>query len=297
VVLGTVSYGRSHLVQKGSSFHSSRQQKTGWVHTWKHNSADVKTASGAKEYPSATDVNIQWYSGILGKVLTENLLETFPRDYQGWLMGKLEMLALPTGPHKTQLPNALHYRRGVQNMRALNLEFQIPLPPKTDDNTKPDLMVVSKVWWDVITTCYSLWDTKKVWPMKLLLEMRIMGGSDMILAPQYGNTLGTASIGVLSVPSEDVGEQKAWLDFLQAVVDAWFTTCGNSNIRPHLMKEWFGLKFKGMEATKYLKEVAYKDQIAEWKGIVAEIGKQQGWTLDDLKNTFSNNMWDSLIFD
>lgn len=42
--------------------------------------------------------------------------------------------------YKTSLPNALHFRRGIQNMRVRDVELQIPLPPRKDDPTKPGLI-------------------------------------------------------------------------------------------------------------------------------------------------------------
>src|ERR1700759_3129000 len=92
----------------------------------------------------------------------------------------------------------LHFRRGIQNMRVRDLEFQIPLPPSAEDPKKPDLAIVQRAWWDLINLVYSTSDRldDPSSPMRLSLELRIMGGSNVIMAPQYGN-LGTASIEIL----------------------------------------------------------------------------------------------------
>ena len=45
-----------------------------------------------------------------------------------------------------------------------------------------------------------------------------------------------------------------------------------------------------------LRKGPYEKPIAEFKGILEEIGGLQGWDLDDLKNTFSNPLLDELIF-
>jgi hypothetical protein len=86
-------------------------------------------------------------------------------------------------------------------MRVRDMEFQTPLPPSVHDPTKPDLTNVRRAWWDIINLVYDTSDKADdpSSPMRLALELRIMGGSDVILAPQYGN-LGTASIEVLTVP-------------------------------------------------------------------------------------------------
>jgi hypothetical protein len=67
-----------------------------------------------------------------------------------------------------------------------------------------------------------------------------MGDSKLLLAPQYGNTHGTASIEVLSIP--DVVSDGEWVPFLQKVVDLWssYKDAGGEllNVRPHWAKEW-----------------------------------------------------------
>ena len=53
---------------------------------------------------------------------------------------------------------------------------------------------------------------------------------------------------------------------------------------------------QGMSARQYLKTVAFKERIAEFKATLAEIGKQQGWQLEDLQKRFSNELWDDIVF-
>ncbi|KAL9019078.1 MAG: hypothetical protein Q9185_003620 [Variospora sp. 1 TL-2023] len=69
------------------------------------------------------------------------------------------------------------------------------------------------------------------------------------------------------------------------------------NARPHWAKEWQGLKVgdKSMEQ-QHMKETAYKDEIVRFKEQLAEIGSSQGWTLDELRNRFSNKLWDEIVY-
>jgi hypothetical protein len=212
------------------------------------------------------------------------------------------MAALPptlgenkTPTYKTLLPDALHFRRGVQNMRVRDLELQIPLPPRKDDASKPDFSIAQRAWWDVINLVYQDAEVGNdpSSAMRVALEMRIMGGSDLLMAPQKGNNLGTASIEVLTLP--DAVTDDEWHSFAQKVIDLWMGYGGN--VRPHWAKEWDGFTFKDRPARQYLKEVAYKDQIPEFKNTLEAIGKQQGWTLDQLKNRYSNELWDELVFE
>lgn len=45
-----------------------------------------------------------------------------------------------------------------------------------------------------------------------------------------------------------------------------------------------------------VKEVDSKDDVAEFKRVLGDIGKKDGWTLADLKTRFSNDLFDGLIF-
>jgi hypothetical protein len=197
--------------------------------------------------------------------------------------------------YKTFLPNALHFRRGIQNMRVRDIELQIPLPPRKDDPTKPDFSIVQRAWWDVIKLVYKDADTggDPSSAMRVALEMRLMAGSDVLMAPQKGNDLGTLSIEVLTLP--DAVADDEWHDFAQKVIDLWMSYGGN--VRPHWAKEWDRFKFNGQDARKYLKEVAYKHQIPEFRNTLGQIGLQHGWTLEQLKQRFSNEMWDQMVYE
>jgi hypothetical protein len=95
--------------------------------------------------------------------------------------------------------------------------------------------MVRKAWWDAILLAYKHSDRC---PMRMPLEMRITGGSDIIMAPQRGNALGTCSIEVLTLqPCASI-----WKPFAQQVLDAWvsYTDLDGKflNARPHWAKEW-----------------------------------------------------------
>ena len=75
--------------------------------------------------------------------------------------------------------------------------------------------------------------------MRMPLEMRIMGGSDVVMAPQRGNDLGTCSIEVLTLEyNADI-----WAPFAQDVLNKWMELREfegrKLNIRPHWAKEWY----------------------------------------------------------
>lgn len=77
--------------------------------------------------------------------------------------------------------------------------------------SKPDLSIVQRACWDVINLVYFEAERGRS-PTRLTLELRIMGGSDVLMAPQKGNDHGTASIDVLTVPNAE---------FKQGVAEIW----------------------------------------------------------------------------
>jgi hypothetical protein len=262
----------------------------------------TEDASSAVTYPDDGNVFLQWIQGWLGGVITSSeFFNAIPGYWQSQLLASLSMAALPptlgeskTPTYKTLLPDALHFRRGVQNMRVRDLEFQIPLPPRKDDPSKPDFGIVQRAWWDVIKLVYKSAEHKDdpSSPMRLALEMRIMGGSDVIMAPQRGNDLGTLSIEILTLP--DAVNDLEWSQFAQEVTDIWMSYGGR--VRPHWAKEWEHFTYNGKTAKQYIKEVAYREEIKEFKIALAKIGEQQDWTLEEMQKRFSNVLWDEVIF-
>lgn len=118
------------------------------------------------------------------------------------------------------------------------MEFEIPLPPLASDPSKPDLSIVQRAWWDVINLVYRKAKDGK-YPMRLTMELRIMGGSDMHMAPQYGNDHGTASIEILTVLN---AAPEDWEEFKQEVATIWMSYEVEGiklNARPHWAKEWY----------------------------------------------------------
>jgi len=72
----------------------------------------------------------------------------------------------------------------------------------------------------------------------LTLELRVTGGSDVVMAPQYGNELGTCSIEVLTTLNAD---QEDWARFVENVIDAWSTLSDAiSPLIPDVFSRWSG---------------------------------------------------------
>ncbi|KAL3472464.1 hypothetical protein BJX99DRAFT_262252 [Aspergillus californicus] len=248
---------------------------------------------------------LQWIQGWLGGVITTvPLFNALPSYWQAQLLATNGMAALPPTQGEddeetiiTALPNALHFRRGIQNTRVRDTEFEIQIPPRKDDPTKPDFSIVQRAWWDVIKLVYNDAEDKDdpSSPMRVTLELRIMGGSDVLMAPQRGNNLGTASIEVLTIP--DAVADNEWINFIQKVCELWMSYGDELNVRPRWAKEWDGLQLNGQDARTYLKNEAYPKQIKDFRTALEKIGWPHGWGLAELRSRFSNELWDKIIFE
>jgi hypothetical protein len=264
-----------------------------WINTW-HNDGN---RSDSVDYPSPLEADFQAASEYAAELLIQS--EPFswlPETWQAKLLATGAMVMLPDGVTvTTPLIDALHFRRGIQNMRVLDMEWEIPIPALASDPTKPDWSICQDAWWAVIGEVYRLEQQAKA-PMRLTLEMRIMGGSGVTMAPQHGNTLGTCSIEVLTTLNTDAGE---WAAFMQAITDAWArltdATGKPLNLRPHWAKQWQGLKVRGMPIVDYLRTVAYADRLPEFKRGLAAVAQAGGTTMKDLQRLFSNQFLDQVF--
>ena len=293
-------------------------QQRVWVNTWKNDSS----ADNLNVYPSPAQVFLAWIEGWLGGVLTSTaFFQALPGSWQAQLLATSGMAALPPtlgendAPRfKSALPDALHFRRGVQNMRVRDLELQIPIPgitQKASDGElvvidEPDFSIVQRAWWDVIKLVYA--DPKC--PMRLTLELRIMGNSDILMAPQHGNKFGTASIEILSIP--DAMADREWDGFCDKVAAKWTSYRPHYpgqerllKVRSHWAKEWESVNFPDisndgasvapLRGKEYAK-VIFREQIDAFKHGLESIGKSQGWDLELCRQRFSNKLWDDIVF-
>ena len=132
--------------------------------------------------------------------------------------------------------------------------------------------------------------------MRITFEMRIMGGSNITMAPQHGNEFGTCSIEVLT--NLNVTHEE-WLGFMQEIAEEWDSLTdaqGNRlNVRSHWAKQWQGLRFRDMPIIDHCKQVAYKDRIPEFKEGLQKIADGGGYSLSDIQRRFSNPVLDDIF--
>jgi hypothetical protein len=265
-----------------------------WINTWNNDGSQ----SDATDYPPPLEVFLQWLEEYLAECLNNwGPFQSLPDWVQAGFLGFAAMSQLPDiaptdPPIVTYLIDALHFRRGIQNMRVLDMELEIPIPASATDPSKPDWSVCQRAWWDALTVFYSRSDT----PMRIALEMRVMGGSNVTMAPQYGNSFGTCSIEVLTNLNTP---QDEWLSYMQQITDKWTSYTDSHgaklNVRPHWAKQWKDLTFFGQPVEQYLASQAYKDRLPEFGNTLAAIASAGGYTLATLKQRFSNPLLDTIF--
>ena len=136
-------------------------------------------------------------------------------------------------------------------------------------------------------------------PARVALEMRLTGDSNIILAPQRGNTFGTTSIEVLTTLATPADE---WAAFMQLVADKWTSYGARGEDgrplvpRPHWAKQWSGLVVRGKPVNQYLKEDAYGEAFADFRSVFERIVTQRGCTVEETRARFGNALMDGLIF-
>jgi hypothetical protein len=203
------------------------------------------------------------------------------------------------GEIATPVCDALHFRHGIQNMRCVDFEVEIPIPA-IDGVLQWE--IVREAWWTILCDYYQNPGS----PLTIALEMRINGGSEVILSSQRGNEA-TCSIEVLS---HSIVKSSAWNAYIQRLMDKLSDVCERyqvrDQIRPHWAKQWQGLKWKNqsngsaIDMADYFKTVTFRKAIDEFKQGMNVIGQQQqngAFDFNDCQKLFSNPVMDYLLFD
>ena len=159
----------------------------------------------------------------------------------------------------------------------------------------PDFSIVSKAWWDAI----DLIERKKldnIHVCDMCLELRIMGGSDVTMAPQFGNKHGTLSIEPVATR---MVTKEVWEDFKDELAKLWmsYRDCDGTllNSRIHWAKEnprIVDVNGHKEDAMKYW-HMVYKDRMKEFFDVLN--GLTEGVTVSDLNKIFSNNYLDNMF--
>ncbi|KAF5356511.1 hypothetical protein D9757_008749 [Collybiopsis confluens] len=268
-----------------------------WFNVWQR--AEVTISEDLDAYPSNLQAALQWLEGFFAETINNwSVYQALPGWLQAFIFGTVGQSQMPDVPDPqnaiiTYVSEALHFRRGIQNMRCLDSEWEIPIPATQDGQTR-DFSVIQRAWWDGITAFYDNLDNC---PMRVTFEMRITGSSEILMAPQRNNDFGTCSIEILTTLNP---EKSQWQEYKQYMVDKWasYTDANGKllNIRPHWAKEWQGLQVRGKDVIDYLREDAYADELPAFVDTLSSITSKRGSSLAETRTRFSNPLLEKVIF-
>lgn len=116
-----------------------------WVNTWQK----TNDSSGSEGYPSDAEIFLSFVEtfgmNVMqdAKVMNELVEWTDMTEAEVTMISFFTMLNFPEvkpgeQPMKTNLPDALHYQRAIQNVRVRELEVEMPLTAKAGEPDKVD---------------------------------------------------------------------------------------------------------------------------------------------------------------
>ena len=268
-----------------------------WQNVWSNDGLAEESTTLITYIEEAYEISYQFLAEVanLGfKVVLEAYdAEDFLYWLYGWMTGVASNLAMPDLPEPvtTSTTEALHFQRGLHTLVEKAMEMNIPIPD--DGSGNPDWTIVQKAWWagqDVIKG----YEDNGSYPIDFAMEMRLMSGSDVYMAPYYGNDLGTVSIEVVSSTLVPNG---LWEDFKNTIAEAWAKLTdkdGNPlKIRPHWAKE-FPARIGDRATDDYLKLV-YGDQMGLFMNAIKDIVVANGGSIESTKERFSNYFLDNFF--
>ena len=263
-----------------------------WINCWETaDKESLKDDEVQLEYPGKAKTKYQEAMETMAHLANCTVFRAYPPKFQIKLFHTMAMNALPEEEVNTYMINALHFQRGIHNMRVYDLELEIPIEAKADNPDEPDLEFIKAAWWEIIALTYDKeFKGKENYPLRLAVEMRLFGGSDIFMAPVAGNKW-TCSIEILT--THDV-ELDKWEMFMQRCTDVW--TKFHPNVRPHWAKQ-LPAKMYGMDTKDWIR-IAYKDQTPKFKAAMEIVGRDApgGVILPkDNQAIFSNPFFDYVL--
>ncbi|QRV95085.1 cholesterol oxidase [Ceratobasidium sp. AG-Ba] len=123
-----------------------------WVNTWKKQSVDQSIIDKLQAYPSAAGALAQWIEEWVAQTfINTSIFKKIPAKIQTLLLSLFALKAMPDVPEpkdtiKTLVSEALHFRRGIQNMRVRDCEWEIPLPESPNSPGKRDYAKIQWAW-------------------------------------------------------------------------------------------------------------------------------------------------------
>lgn len=252
-----------------------------WVNCW-----DFARASDARPRLPDTVARVpQDLHAALARLFEVSALRCLPPLWHTELLGFAAMHSLPSDEvFRVCAPDALLLRRGTHGMPIRSCEVAIEIPPRVDGT--PDFSICQKAWWVAINAIH---DALPNVPLRVAVEMRIVGSSDAALSPQRYNDFGTCAINLVT---SSLVHDDEWEVFIEAVVAQWATlrnplTGKLLRVRPHFAKEW-PARFAGVPIMGFMRH-EYQHEIGQFKRLLASACADGGYMLRNAFEVFGND--------
>ena len=198
----------------------------------------------------------------------------------------------PKDPLTVLAFDAIHFRRGINYLPVRCMEFLIPVPKTAEGEA--DFTILQRAWWDIHELIKKYQEKGKLSPMNLTLEARILSGSKVYLAPEYGNDAGTCSIEVLGTM---LVTNESWASFKNEVASIWASYKDKDgqllNVRPHWGKE-FPTMVDKKTCCEFVRD-GHREGFREYKAAIGAIAKMHGFTIADMRSRFSNTFLEEVF--
>ena len=150
----------------------------------------------------------------------------------------------------------------------------------------PDFSIVSKAWWDAIDLIQQS-GKAGVFACDMALELRIMGGSDVTMAPQYGNKHGTLCIEPVSTR---MVRKDVWEDFKDELAKVWMSYTDFDGTPLNTRLHWAKEAPRFVDGDQYeIMDYVHKIYENPMKTFFDDLNElTEGVSIQDLNDLFSN---------
>ena len=173
----------------------------------------------------------------------------------------------------------------------------------------PDWSIVSRAWWDAVHLIEKS-EEAGVFAVDMALELRVMGGSEVLMAPQHGNKHGTLAIEPVSTR---IVHKEIWEDFKVELAKKWMSYRDHDGTllksRVHWAKVgifylWFmtfldllqesprtvNIEGKEQETVQYWHQL-YQQNMTEFFDILDNLSPGKSWIRNERKINKQTNIW------
>jgi len=264
-----------------------------WVYCWDTTNQVPPNKKLTPEYPSKQEASEQeWRSFLFDQIRWVNAILG---GFSWWrtLRSDLALASMPdysNNPVYTPKENAMYFARGLRNVKLRDAELEIPLLLEGSQADNRKAWDLARAFWSAAVEY-----VKNELIIDATLEMRILAGSNVTLAPERGNKY-TLSVEIVADAPTDLN-RAAWEEEWKRTVKGFHVIMGkvakengipSHLLRPHWAKEHY------LSVPEF--RARFGDQpFVDFKADLAAVAKSRNLSMADFFSRFSNNYLDDLF--